>query len=218
MQLLPWRVKNFLSNQFPLAYHVAVNIGRGGGNSPEHWDRRLAETWDAGVREWPSKTDLIAGMVAPQAAVLDVGCGNGGILRGLQARGFTNLHGLEISSYAVNRLEQEGIRMRRGVLPAIDLPDQTFDVVIASQVLEHLVRRGLFLREIHRVLKPGGSALIFVPDDCLGPIDEPEHTMKFNAGSLRRLLASVFEVRQLRTIKDDNHAMPILFAEIVKAA
>lgn len=218
MQLLPWRVKNFLSNQFPLAYHVAVNAGRGGGNSPAHWDQRLAETWDAGVREWPSKTELIAGMVVPQAAVLDVGCGNGGILRGLQARGFTNLHGLEISNYAVNRLEQEGIRMRRGVLPAIDLPDQTFDVVIASQVLEHLVRRSLFLREILRVLKPGGSALIFVPDDCLGPIDEPEHTVKFNAGSLRRLLASVFEVRQLRTIKDDNHAMPILFAEIVKAA
>ena len=41
--MLPWRVKNFLSERFPLAYHLAVNLGAG-GNDQVHWDQRLADT------------------------------------------------------------------------------------------------------------------------------------------------------------------------------
>ncbi|NRF66521.1 class I SAM-dependent methyltransferase [Aquincola sp. S2] len=218
MQILPWRVKNFLSESFPLLYHLAVNAGKGGGNSAEHWDRRLAETWDGGVREWPKKTALIASLVPPDAALIDIGCGNGGILRGLKQLGFSDLHGLEISDYAVNRLASEGIQMHKGVLPRIELPDNRFDVLVASQVLEHIIRRRFFVREMHRILKPGGQALIFVPDRCLGPIDEPEHVVMFNPTSLRRELEASFVVDEVRTIKDDNHVMPILFARVSKKA
>lgn len=217
MQIVPWRVKNFISRSFPLFFHLAVNAGRGGGNSAEHWNQRLADTWEAGLREWPSKVELISSLIGRDQTIVDLGCGNGGILRGLKENGFTRLHGLEIADYAVDRLRAEGIEMHKGVLPRIALTDASFDVVIASQVLEHIIRRRLFVREIHRILKPGGEALIFVPDQCLGPIDEPEHVTMFDDRSLRRQLEPCFAIEDLRTIRDTNHEMPILFARVRKA-
>ena len=216
MNVIPWRIKNFLSEHFPLLYHLAANAGVR-GNSPEHWDSRLADTWDAADRQWPSKNELIARLTKPSDAILDVGCGSGGILRHLQGLGYRHLHGLEISRYAIRRLGDEGIKMHYGVLPAIALPQARFDVVIVSQVLEHIIRRRRFLSEVRRVLKPGGHALIFVPDDCLGPISEPEHVVKYNARSLREFVQKYFKVITLDSMRDVNHPMSVLFAHAEKA-
>jgi SAM-dependent methyltransferase len=215
MNLLPWRVKNFVSERAPLLYHLAANLGRR-GNSPEHWDERLAETWDDRGMHWPTKNDLVASLTAASESIVDVGCGNGSILRHLKSRGYRNLHGVEISQYAIRCLRRDGIEMHFGILPSIPLPDNAFDVVIASQVLEHVIRRRRFLSEIWRVLKPGGRGFVFVPDDCLGPISESEHVAKYNARSLRGVLEQQFEVVGVTSMRDVHHAMPILFAEIRK--
>ena len=217
MNPIPWRVRNFLSEHFPLLYHFARNAGTG-GNDPGHWDDWLSKTWDDASRVWPTKNELLASLTQPSDVIIDIGCGNGSILRYLHGRGYAHLHGLEISPYAIGRLRAEGIEMHEGVLPSIELGDAMFDVVIASQVLEHVIRRGRFLEEIRRVLKSGGRAFIFVPDDCLGPIDETEHVIKFNAGSLRSLLAKHFTVVRLESIRDANHPIPILFAHVAKSA
>jgi len=50
-------------------------------------------------------------------------------------------------------------------LTAIDAPDQSFDVVLASHVLEHIPDDGCAMREIRRVLAPGGWAFLVVPFD-----------------------------------------------------
>jgi SAM-dependent methyltransferase len=215
MPIIPWRIKNLLSENFPLLYHIAVNLGTR-GNSTEHWDRLLAQGWDASGRHWPTKNKLIASLTESAEAILDVGCGTGSILRYLKSCGYTNLHGLEISDYAIKRLRGEGIKMHFGVLPEIALPDDTYDVVIASQVLEHVIRRRRFVSEIRRVLKPGGRAFIFVPDDCLGPIDEPEHVVKFNTRSLQKLLEKYFSVVAINSMHDENFDMPVLFAHLEK--
>jgi SAM-dependent methyltransferase len=199
--------------RFPLLYHLAANAGVK-GNSAVHWDLRLAQTWDDATRHWPVKNALIRSLTTPSDVILDLGCGNGSILRNLKGRGYQNLHGVEISDFAIRRLRNEGIEMHFGVLPSIPLPDSTFDVVIASQVLEHLIRRRRFLKEIRRILKPAGRAFIFVPDDCLGPIDEPEHVIKYTAQSLHRLLEAYFAVVKLDSIREANFAVPILFAHV----
>lgn len=216
MRLVPWRVKAFLSSRFPLAYHLAVNVGLR-GNSAEYWDRMLEASWDDPSRTWPSKTALIETLTRPDMRILDVACGTGSILRALRQRGYTDLHALEISAYAVARLQAEGIHARRGTLPRIGFPDGEFDVVIASQVLEHVIRRGTFVQEIRRVLRPNGRAFIFVPDDCLGPIDEPEHVMVYDARSLRRFLSRYFAVDRIDTMKDANHQAPVLCAQVRSA-
>ena len=106
--------------------------------------------------------------------------------------------------------------MHYGVLPSVPLPDAAFDVVIASQVLEHVIRRRRFLRELRRVMKPGATLFIFVPDDCLGPISEPEHVVKFNARSLRTLLVRYFSVVTLSSMREENYEAPILFAHVTR--
>ena len=82
--------------------------------------------------------------------------------------------------------------MFEGKVPTLPVPDAAFDIVIASQILEHVIRRGLFATEIHRVLSPGGRAFVFVPDDCLGPIDEPEHVIKYTNATLSAFLGKIF--------------------------
>jgi SAM-dependent methyltransferase len=211
--MIPWRVKNFLSTYFPLAYHFAVNLGLK-GNSPEHWDQMLAASWNDASRAWPTKNELILAKTDPSMKILDVACGTGGILRALYGKGYRDLHALEISQYAVDRLNSEGIFGKQGSLPMIAFPDGGFDVVIASQVLEHIIRRHAFVKEVHRVLKPGGRAFIFVPDQCLGPIDEPEHVIVYGRAKLAAFLGKYFAVDSIESIKDVNHRMPILFAEV----
>jgi SAM-dependent methyltransferase len=215
--VIPWRVKNFISEHFPLLYHLVANAGMR-GNSAEYWDARLAESWDVPQRYWPSKNELIASLTEASDVILDIGCGNGGVLRDLRQRAYRNLHGLEISAYAIERLRADGIEMHYGKLPSIPLPDGHFDVVIASQVLEHVIRRRRLLTEMARVLRPGGTAFIFVPDNCLGPISEPEHVIKYDAESLARTVSGRFSLIAIRSMYDMNHPMPILFAHLRKPA
>lgn len=213
MNIIPWRVKAAVSNRFPLFYHLTANLLR--KRREEHyWDQRLEQTWHR--RTWPTKNTIVAQRTCQDAAILDIACGNGSILRDLKARGFTNLSGLEISNYAIKRLREEGFSMFHGELPRLPNPDSSFDTVIASQVLEHIIRRDLFAAEVARVLKPGGQAFIFVPNDCLGPIDEPEHVIKYNEDSFGVFLKKHFDILSIEVIKDDNYSMSILLGQVQK--
>ena len=209
--MIPWRAKNWVSERYPLAYHVAANFGLK-QNSAEHWDAILERTWSDTYRDWPTTNAIVEECIAKDALLLDIGCGTGSLLRHLRSVGFTKVHGLELSNYAVRRLLSEGIPVHQGKLPHLPFPSGTFDAVVISQVLEHVVRRHTLLSHIQRVMTPRGSCLVFVPDDCQGPIDEPEHVVKFTADSLRALLSTFFTVARLESFRDSNHKMPYLFA------
>ena len=209
--MIPWRIKKWLSDHQPLIYHLLAHR-RPGENSPAHWDAQLESTWDAPYRRWPTVNAIVAEQVAQDSLLLDVGCGTGSLLRELRVKGYTHIHGLELSPYATRRLLLEGISVHQGRIPKLPFPDSTFDAVVLSQVLEHVVRRNLLLSEIRRITKPGGLCLIFVPDNCQGPIDEPEHVVMFNEETLRTLLSKSFKTEEIRSFRDENHKMPYLYA------
>ncbi len=106
------------------------------------------------------------------AHVADLGCGPGVILCNVLRRkaGWTG-EGLDISQAAVDyatRLaahQEVGKRVRFSTGDVVHLPyrDASFDVVIASEVLEHVPEIRLALAEIKRILRPGGKAVITVP-------------------------------------------------------
>ena len=211
MNFLPWRVKNFLSEHFPLAYHLAVNLGSR-GNDPKIWDRKLEESWDK--MEWPSKVQMIAARIRRDARIIDIACGSGSILRSLRQLGYNDLHGLENSTYAFERLASEGFDMHRGALSSLPFADASYDVVIASEILEHVIRRSRFMQEIRRVLATAGVAFIFVPNNCLGPIDEPAHVTKYTERTLTQFLAKFFVVESVEVFKDPNFPATFLFAYV----
>jgi methionine biosynthesis protein MetW len=96
---------------------------------------------------------LVADMVAPGSRVLDVGCGDGELLRLLETRGVDG-RGIEISREGVNACVAKGLAVVQGDADTdlADYPDNTFDYVIMSQtiqatrhprlVLEHMLRIG----------------------------------------------------------------------------
>jgi methionine biosynthesis protein MetW len=151
-------------------------------------------------------------IIKPEKSILDVGCGNGSILRDLRDRGFTRLHGLEQSEYAVKRLSAEGIAMSCGNLLAMPFEDAQFDVAIASQVLEHVIRRNRFCRELARIVKPSGKIIITVPNNCQGPIDNPDHVIMYDAHSLRAFLGRYWTVESIRSTVEPHNGADCLFA------
>jgi len=213
MHLLPWRVRKVISDHAPLLYHLVVNRGTS-ANDPAYWNAQLSANWDK--VEWPTKSRMLRDRIRVDESVLDVGCGTGSILRELAKGGIRDLQGMDGSDYACRRLRAEGITMWEGRLPMLPTPDGRFDVVIASQVLEHVIFRRRFVREIARVLKPTGRAYIFVPDNCLGPINTPDHVMVYTARRLRRFLEGTFKVISVESFKDENYPSPVLFAHVEK--
>jgi len=209
--MIPWRIKAFFSQHCPLGYHFLANI-RTQHQSEAYWDYAFDVSWEAGSRDWPTKNKLIKALTLPEDRLLDVGCGTGALLRFLKEEGYKNLEGLEISKRAVEVLDQHGITMHHAKLPDLPLLNEQYDVVVASQVLEHIIRRQKFLRGLKQILKPSGSLIIFVPNNCLGPIDEPSHVVKFTRDTLAKELSRCFSSVFVGNMKDENFDMPILFA------
>lgn len=96
------------------------------------------------------------------ATFLDLGCDGGAITVELAAIiGTNDIYGVEIVEERAREAENRGIKVSRFDLNRpFEFPDAMFDAVYANQVIEHLFDTDMFLSEIHRVLKPGGYAIV----------------------------------------------------------
>jgi ubiquinone/menaquinone biosynthesis C-methylase UbiE len=98
------------------------------------------------------------------AAILEVGCSAGPLLLQLQQAGFTNLTGIDISETAIALGQKRGLQSISVMDGAkLAFPDAAFDLIIASDVLEHIADDAKAMQEWARVLKPGGRLIVFVP-------------------------------------------------------
>lgn len=130
--------------------------------------------------------------------VLDVGCGGGSFLEAL-ARNKWEAFGVEISKTASAHVRGRGIEVFCGELKEANYPDEHFDVVIASELLEHVADPGELLAEIARVLRPGGLLWATTPHGrgisarVLGlewtAVCPPEHLQLFSVAGIRGLLS-----------------------------
>ena len=98
------------------------------------------------------------------AAILEIGCSGGPLMQRLARTGYTQLTGIDVSEAGIAVAQQRGIANVSCMDGAhLDFPDASFDLVIASDVLEHIADEAQALREWTRVLRPGGQLLVFVP-------------------------------------------------------
>ena len=98
----------------------------------------------------------------PGARLLDLGCASGVWTKELGRHvGTDDLHGFELVEEFAENARARGIEAKSGSLAEpLPYPDGHFDVVHSNQVIEHLANTDLFLREVRRVLAPGGYAVI----------------------------------------------------------
>lgn len=118
---------------------------------------------------WKSFIAFIHRVIPDDASgktILDVGCGVGHLAEYLTDEKSMQVTGIDLSEVALEKSRQ---RVPRGEFRSHDLTqpmpfeDSTFDYVWCSEVLEHLFSPLFALKEIRRVLKPGGQLMVTVP-------------------------------------------------------
>jgi len=98
----------------------------------------------------------------PTGRLLDIGCGLGDTLIAAREAGY-DASGLDIGAYPVQHCQELGFEVRQASVTDTGLAAESFDLVTMWDVLEHIPRTADGLREVARVLKPGGVLGLIVP-------------------------------------------------------
>ncbi|MBI5153660.1 class I SAM-dependent methyltransferase [Candidatus Poribacteria bacterium] len=121
--------------------------------------------------------------------VLDVGCGTGLMLQTLAA---WRPIGLDFSRLALKFCGQRGLHQTiQGDVVHLPLADESLDLILALDLMEHVERDDLLIREFNRVLRPGGHLMITVPaHPCLWSDHDIalHHYRRYTYTSLKKVL------------------------------
>jgi len=140
----------------------------------------------------------------PNGKGLDIGCGNGKFIRDMNSIGW-QFEGVEFNPIAVDICRKAGLKVYHGDLHTAAFKDNSFDLISARQVIEHIPDPANFMNEIARILKSGGRLVLKTPNSkALGRrwfgilwfADEiPRHLVLFYPANLN-MLAERFGLRK----------------------
>ncbi len=188
---------------------IATNIHFGQAMKDYYEDLWAALPDELTPPDWHVRRDFLTSGVRPGDRVLDLGCGDGAFT-GVIAQAGAEAMGVDVAQAAVTRAQARHPDLDFRVTP-IDGPlpfeDCTFDVVWASEVIEHVGDTARWLSEVRRVLTPTGRVLLSTPSHgrtrvALGGLERfspplGDHLHLYTRGSLRALLDE-FGFRDIR--------------------
>jgi 2-polyprenyl-3-methyl-5-hydroxy-6-metoxy-1,4-benzoquinol methylase len=126
------------------------------------------------------------GSLGESPSILEIGCGKGMLLNSLQKRGYT-VTGIDLDPTAIDACHTSfpTLAAQVGSGDAIPFPAASFDVVLSFDVFEHIRDSDLHLREVVRVLRPGGSYLLQTPNKWTNiPFEIVRHWRKYRMGPI----------------------------------
>lgn len=141
--------------------------------------------------------------------VLEVGCGEGrgvGLLME-NARTFTAVDKIQP---VIEKLQKEfpsGTFRSMNIPPLHGLDDNVYDAVFSFQVIEHIQDDFLYLKEIHRVMKPGAVVLITTPNRKMSLSRNPWHIREYLPQELKSLAQRIFSDVQMKGITGNDKVM-----------
>jgi SAM-dependent methyltransferase len=104
-----------------------------------------------------SRARFFQDLETEQKTILDFGCGTGGVLASIPAR---ERIGVEINELAASKAKE---LLDRICASLVDISTSSIDIAISFHALEHVEDPAQALREIHRVIKPGGVVRVITP-------------------------------------------------------
>ena len=136
-----------------------------------YWKRRLLKEKSDPIPLWLphiliqySAYGAILNRIPPGSKILDLGCGDGNVTRLYTVKG--DVVGVDASEKALTQTKKRGIKAVQHDLNTLPYPFRqgSFDVVVLTDVLEHLIDPFATLRECKRILKKNGRVIITVPN------------------------------------------------------
>jgi 2-polyprenyl-3-methyl-5-hydroxy-6-metoxy-1,4-benzoquinol methylase len=202
------------------AYDEAIWQAIPPGLEPEHFALRLR---------------FLLGAVEPGARVLDLGCGEGAFAAEL-ARAGAEVLAVDVAQEPLRRARAAHPQLRLQLIDGEgdwELPDASYDLVWAGEVIEHVADTGRWLSELRRVLRSGGRLMLSTPrlgraqllaaassDRAFASRFDPraEHLRFYSSATLRELIASYrFEQISVRSAAGPPGARRLLLLSAVRA-
>lgn len=152
------------------------------------------------------RIDFIVGNIPKESHVLEVGCNSGGLLKAISKLNGSYCNGVDISQQMVLKAIAKGFSCKLGSAEELPYPERKFDVVIMTEVLEHIYNVPKALVEAYRVLKKDGLFIGTVPHNKSYNSNRMEleqhrwHCHKFNRKTLTKELVKYFHIEQLKDI------------------
>ena len=141
-------------------------------------------------------------LISADSRVLETGCGTGAIVYELSKIG-CDVTGTDISSCAIEygRKKYPGIKLEPQEAESLSSPEDSFDIVVSFDFLEHLTDVDRHLSEVWRLLRPGGYYLFQTPNKYSNAIFE---TMKTKSLQWRSYHPSLHSAGRLRRRLKEN--------------
>ncbi len=126
--------------------------------------------FEFGKKSWwhSTRRDFVHRLISKKrlssnSSIFDIGCSNGLLLDELKKKGYRNLYGIDVSSEAIKecRKKHSNVFVRSGEKTGFG--KEKFDLLVASDILEHIKDHDKALLEWHKILKKNGVAIVFVP-------------------------------------------------------
>jgi SAM-dependent methyltransferase len=120
-------------------------------------------SWHSSIGEFGGWANLskFEQYITPESEVMDFGCGGGYLLERINCQ---KKVGVDVNAVALAEAERRGIEVFRS---ASEVPCDYVDIAISNNALEHTLHPLDELREVHRVLRPGGKAIFVVPCESI---------------------------------------------------
>jgi SAM-dependent methyltransferase len=189
--------REMMEHTYPILFRVEQS----------HW-------WHIGRRRILSAfvEDICRRVTDRRARVLDVGCGTGANLLMLSQYG--DAEGVDVSEDALAFCRERGLdKVKLGAAEELPYDDATFDLVTAFDVVEHIDDDLAGLKEMRRVLRPGGRVLLFVPTFMFlwGLQDDvSHHRRRYRLPELARVLEQAGFKIERTTYANITFFLPIL--------
>lgn len=183
----------------------------------QHWD-----TWNSKYRQpealdEPSKRRMrailasLTDLKVPNARILEVGCGTGWLSSKFREFGKVTAVDLGVEIIETAKARYPEIDFRSGDIHTLDLPVNSFDVVVTVETFSHVPDQPAFVRRLSQLLKPGGLLLLTTQNKS---VFERCADVRPNIGYIREwvtmktlklLLRREFSIRHATSLEPEGH-------------